>query len=270
MYSIVMLSVVKLRIEKPKLKRQFSAPFPKIGPLLVVLFNIMLLYIWLTEVTGAVYVFAMGVFLILLGIPLYIAIRLSVDSKFTEKFYDRIAFLWDGLFHIWYGEKEAAKIINHLRLKENSKALDFGCGSGNTTLFISQKLKSGTVVAVDLSEKQLRHAAKKIRSYNLHNVIFVKGNFKAPRNCFDAVTAVGVLEHLEKPQSHIALLLRSLKKGGRFYFLSFGRSFGIPGPEFLEDDNKIKTMFRGLNSTVRIERKKKRFAEYVSIYGVKN
>src|SRR3989338_5336050 len=101
MYSIVMLSVVKLRIEKPNIKRYFNAPFPKICPLLVVAINIMLLYFWITEVTGAAYIFAMGIFLILLGLPLYIAIRLSVDKQFTERFYDRIAFFWDKTFRIW-------------------------------------------------------------------------------------------------------------------------------------------------------------------------
>ena len=269
MYSLVMLSVVKLRVEKPKMKRYFNAPFPKIGPILVVVFNAMLLYFWITEVSEAIYIFAMGIFLILLGLPLYIAIRLSVDKKFTEQFYDRIAFFWDKFFHIWYGEREASRIIRFLKLRDNSKVLDFGCGSGNTTLFISRRLRRGMVVAVDLSEKQLEHAAKKIRKYKLHNVIFVKGSFRAPKHAFDAVTVVGVLEHLDIPHRHVGQLVGSLKKGGRFYFLSFGKSFGIPGPGFLESNDKIKALFRGARVDIHIERKKKRLVEYVSIYGTK-
>jgi len=268
MYSIVMLSVVKLRIEKPNIKRYFNAPFPKIGPLLVVAFNIMLLYFWITEVTGAAYIFAMGIFLILLGLPLYIAIRLSVDKQFTERFYDRIAFFWDKTFRIWYTEKEAEKILKHLRLKNYHVVLDFGCGSGNTTLAVSQQVKNGTVVAVDLSQKQLEHAVKKVKKLRLTNVIFVKGTIKIPRKSFHAVTVVGVLEHLDRPQHYVSRLMDSLKKGGRFYFISFGKCFGIPGPEFLESDEKIKKLF-GRNVEIHISRKKKRFVEYVNIYGVK-
>jgi len=123
----------------------------------------MLLFFWITEVTGAVYIFSMGIFLVVLGLPLYAMMRLSVDKKFTEKFYDRIAFLWDRFFHIWYGEREASRIIRFLKLRDNSKVLDFGCGSGNTTLFISRRLRRGMVVAVDLSEKQLEQVFAKLR-----------------------------------------------------------------------------------------------------------
>ncbi|MFA4820424.1 MAG: amino acid permease [Candidatus Aenigmatarchaeota archaeon] len=268
MYSFVMLSVVKLRIDRPKEKRYFNAPFPIAGPVAVVLFNIAILYMWLTQVSDAVYVFLMGVFLVILGIPLYIIIKLQTDQRFTERFYDRISFFWDRAFRIWYTEKETKKILKHLRLKNDHVVLDFGCGSGNTTLAVSQQVRDGTVVAVDLSQKQLEHAVKKIKKLRLSNVIFVKGTIKIPRKSFHAVTAVGVLEHLDKPHRYVSRLMDSLKKGGRFYFISFGKSFGIPGPEFLEDDKKIKKLF-GSGVELHISRKKKRFVEYVNIYGVK-
>ncbi len=268
MYSIVMLSVVKLRVDKPKIKRYFNAPFPKAGPVGVVIINMVLLYMWIVQVSYALQLLLMALLLIVIGFPLYIVVRLQADKKFVEKFYDRIAFLWDKFFHVWYGEKEAGKIVKYLRLKENSDVLDFGCGSGNTTLAIAEKIKSGKIVAIDLSEKQLEHAVKRIKKHGLMNVIFVKGDMKLPKNSFDAVTAVGVLEHLDRPHKYVSQLMASLKRGGRFYFLAFGKSFGIPGPEFIEDDRKIRNLF-GKRDEVCIEREKKRLVEYVLIYGVK-
>ena len=263
MYSFVMLSAVKLRMDRPHTTRYFNAPFPKTGPLFVVIFNLLLLYIWLTTSAGAVYVFVMGVILVLLGIPLYVIIRLQVDKKFTEKFYDRIAPVWDRMFRVWYGGGDARKIVKYLKIS-GKNVLDFGCGSGTTTLALAEHAKN--VVAVDLSEKQMQRAITKVRG--MPNVIFVKGDKRFPKNSFDAVTAVGVLEFTDKPQAYVAKMMDLLKPGGRFYFLSFGKSFGIPAPEFVRREN-IEKLFKNRKVTYKTERVKKRFTEYVHIYGVK-
>ena len=142
--------------------------------------------------------------------------------------------------------------------------LDFGCGSGTTTLALAEHAKN--VVAVDLSEKQMQRAIIKVRE--MPNVIFVKGDKRFPKNSFDAVTAVGVLEFTDKPQAYVAKMMDLLKPGGRFYFLSFGKSFGIPAPEFVRREN-IEKLFKNRKVTYKTERVKKRFTEYVHIYGVK-
>ncbi len=267
MYSMVMLSVIKLRIDRPEMKRYFNAPFPRFGPMAIIIFNIVLLYIWLTNAAGAFYVFSMGVLLIVLGAPLYIIIRLSTDKKFTEHFYDRLSPVWDRTFRIWYNDDDARRIVNHLNISGKANVLDFGCGSGTTTLALAKSTK-GNVIALDLSEGQMNYAIRKIKKMDLPNVIFVKGDKRFPKNSFDAVTAVGVLEFLDRPPVYVSKMIDSLKPGGRFYFMSFGRSFGIPAPEFLEDRN-IGKLFRNKNVSFRVHRSKRRFTEYVHIYGVK-
>jgi ubiquinone/menaquinone biosynthesis C-methylase UbiE len=226
----------------------------------------MLLFVWLTTETGALSVFGMGLILIILGIPLYTVIRLQTDKKFTEKFYDRIAPVWDRLFRIWYSEGDARRIVKHLKLNRGSNVLDFGCGSGTTTIALAEKAKN--VVAVDLSEGQMRHAIRKIKRMELPNVMFVKGDRRFPKNSFDAVTAVGVLEFVDRPHAYVARMLDSLRPGGRFYFLSFGRSLGIPAPEFVRKEN-IGKLFSGKKVRYKTDRTKRRFTEYVHIYGVK-
>ncbi len=269
MYTFVMLSVVKLRIDLPKEKRYFNAPFPKTGPFVVIAFNLMLLYMWLTQVNDAVYVFLMGVILVFIGAPLYIVIRLQTDKKFVERFYDKISFIWDSAFKVWFGRDETERIMKHLRLKKKSTVLDFGCGSGNTTLALSEAASDGNVVAVDVSRKQIRNAIKKVKNFQLPNVIFVKGDKKFPRGSFDAVTGVGVLEHLDNPHAYLVQLIKSLRKRGKFYFLSFGETFLIPGPEFLSNNKKIRDLFKDMKVEIHIKREKKRLTEYIHIYGVK-
>lgn len=266
MYSMVVLAVTKLRFSMPRAKRSFRAPFGKAGPAAIIAFNAYLIYVWISEVSGAFYSLLLGIFFILFGIPLYIIIKLQTDKKFTEKFYDRISFLWDAVFSRWYSGSEAGKVVSRLALKKNSIVMDFGCGSGITTRAVS--MKASRVVAVDISIKQLRKAVEKTKKAGMHNVVFIKApHLNFPPATFDAVSAVGVLEHLDYPGVPIKRLMKMLRKGGRFSFLVFGKSFGFPGPAFLNDD--IRKMFPP-GVSVNIRKEKKLLTEYWYIWGKKN
>ncbi len=264
MYSCVVLSVAKLRRSMPNAKRYFRAPFGKAGPFAIMAFNVLLLYMWIHEVENAAYSLAMGIFFLLFGIPLYILIKLQTDEKFVEKFYDRISFFWDLFFSRWYSQREVLKVVSRLGLSKKSVALDFGCGSGFTTRAVSSK--AAKVVAVDISAGQMKKAVKKT---GFGNVIFIRAHeLDFPSGTFDAVSAVGVLEHLDYPHVPVRKLVRMLKKGGRFSFLSFGRSFIFPAPEFLKDEESVRKMFPR-NVSLNIRKERRLFTDYWYIWGRK-
>jgi APA family basic amino acid/polyamine antiporter/amino acid efflux transporter len=268
MYSIVVLSVTKLRYSMPSAKRHFRAPFGKAGPALITAFSAYLIYVWLHEVPDASYFFMLGIFFILFGIPLYVLIKLQTDKKFTEKFYDKVSFFWDSAFAKWYSQEETAKVVSKLRLGRKSVVLDFGCGSGFTTKAISQK--ASKVVAVDISIRQLRKAVGKAKKSGLHNVVFVKTHeADFPPGSFDALSAVGVLEHLDYPHVPVRRLMRMLKKGGRFSFLVFGRSFIFPAPEHFKDEESIRSIFPP-STEVHVKKERKLFTDYWYVWGVKH
>ncbi len=270
MYSGVLLSVVKLRISMPDIKRGFNAPFPRAGPIIIVLFNFFLLYTWLVRVQDAVSVFLMGIILIVIGVPLYVLIKLQTDRKFVERFFNKFSFVQDKTFRIWYTDKDVERIINELRLGKKSVVLDFGCGSGTTTAALAKRASGGMVIAVDVSQKQLDRAVERIKKASKKNVVLIKEyDLKFDENSFDAVAAVGVLEYLRNPGYTIQRLIKFLRPGGRFAFLSFGKSLGIPAPEYLADEKSIRKLFRGLPVSVKIKRQKKKLVEYWFIWGEK-
>ncbi|MEM7819522.1 MAG: amino acid permease [Candidatus Aenigmatarchaeota archaeon] len=270
LYSFIMFSFLKLRKIKSNVKRYYKAPLGRIGPIFIILFNVFLLFVWLFEVLDAILTLLLVFILIFLGTPLYIIIKLQTDEKFIEKFFNKISLLWDKLFPLWYGIEERKKVVDRLKLKNGDNVLDFGCGSGITTYEIAKRIPNGTIVALDLSEKQLEKAIKKIKKLELPNVIFIKEHQLKFKKCyFDAISAVGVLEYMDDPKKTIRKLIKLLKKGGRFSFLSFGKSFGIPAPEFLENREKTKKLFSKLNVNVHIKIEKKKFTEYYYIWGKK-
>ncbi len=289
-YIIVFLSVLKLRISMPGLRRCYKAPFGKAGPVAVSLLVAGMLLSWLLYSSNGAAIMLLDIFLIVLGTPFYIMIKLRTDILFVEKFFDRFSFLWDKLFPLWYNEKERAYVINKLGLKKDDYVLDFGCGTGFTTTALAKKLPAGEVVAVDLSRKQLRHAASRIRRelryfrkekihvekvdgspnhHRIHNVTLIKeAHPKLKAGCFDAITAVGVLEYFDSPPAQIKKFMGLLKKGGRFSFLSFGRSMGMPAPEFLRSKEDVRKIFDG-GVELHIKKENKNLAEYWYIWGRK-
>lgn len=269
MYSAMLLIIIKMRTDN--VKGSYRSMFGLHGALGIILFNFFLIYMWLQQ-PGSLSVFAMSIMLGLFGFPLYILIKLGTDRKFTERFFDKISWVWDSLFSVWYTKREIRAVIRKLKMKKGSVVLDFGCGSGITTLELAKKIgNNGTIVAVDISEEQLKKAFNKIeKAVKISNVVFIKEpQLTFEPDYFDALTAVGVLEHLENPEETLRRLFKNLRKGGTYSFLSFGKSFGIPAPEFLSSKNKIEELFKKLDVKANIRIEKKKFTEYVYIWGKK-
>jgi len=193
-------------------------------------------------------------------------VKLSTDEKFTEKFFDKTSWLFDRMFQIWYTDADAQNVVSKLGLSEQSVVLDYGCGGGTTTNILSGKAKN--IIAVDISEKQMELAVQ--RTMHKNNVMFFK-NSQVPelKNYFDAATAVGVLEYVKDPKKEVRKIIDSLKNGGTFSFMSFGKALGFPAPAFVKNEDSIRKMFVGLNVELHIRKEKKKFAEYWFIWGKK-
>ena len=151
--------------------------------------------------------------------------------------------------------------------------LDFGCGTGITTLELARRLKEkGTIVALDLSKKQLEKAFYKIeQAMEISNVVFIKESHLVPfkKNSFDAIVSVGTLGHLDDPKEALEKIFSFLKPNGCFCFLSFGKAFGIPSQEFLSEKDQIYELFKNVDPDVRIKKEYRKFTEYWHIWGKK-
>lgn len=115
-----------------------------------------------------------------------------------------------------------AKILK-TRLGSNLRVLDIGCGAG----FLSNDLsKQGNqITGIDLSESSLQVAQKHDAT---KKVTYIKGdayNLPFVENAFDAVCAMDILEHVEKPAVLIHEASRVLRPGGLFFFHTFNRNW---------------------------------------------
>lgn len=119
---------------------------------------------------------------------------------------------------------------NHLAqlvcLNGHEHILDVCTGTGKVALRLAQKLKSGHVTAVDISERMLAQARQKADKIGLKNIRFEHSdidhtNFSGGQ--FDGLFCsfgVHFWEHMERSMAH---LLKSLKSGAFVAITSFAK-----------------------------------------------
>ena len=113
------------------------------------------------------------------------------------------------------------KIIELLKFENPKKALwilDFGCGDGNSSVYIQKHFPNANIYGIDISEASINLAKKK----NISNTEFRSFNgtlIPLEDENFDIVFASMVFHHIEH-KLHSGILkeiCRVLKKDGRFY-----------------------------------------------------
>lgn len=272
LYTIVLVTFIKLRLTVT-IDRPFRSPVGAPGATLLALLNIVLLMFWLMNDPTSVHSFLICLFLIFLGTPIYIVIKLQ-DRNFVEFLFDHIYRIYNMLIHIWYGKKERERVINGLKLKENHNILDYGCGAAVTNLLkLSEEVKRGTIVAVDVSKKQLDHCVRKVQRINRKNIILVKEEeemVRFHRDTFDGIVSVGVISYQKDPLQLLKEFRKILKKDKRVSMLEFGKTIFFAPPEHLRNSKTVKKLFKDAGfKNIKIEEKKKLLTTYYFVTAVK-
>jgi len=113
--------------------------------------------------------------------------------------------------------------MERAKLALGKRVLDVGCGTGQTTLQLAERVgMAGTVVGIDVSQVMLERAARRAEEYGASNVRFV--NADAQTHAFDAsgfdalFSRFGVMFFAD-PRAAFANLRRALSPRGRLAFV---------------------------------------------------
>ncbi len=114
--------------------------------------------------------------------------------------------------------------VSLARIK-NKKCLDAGCGGGRYAVALF-RLGAKEVTGLDMSEKGLADARRRVKSLKINNVKFLKGNvlnLSFPEKTFDFVFSNGVLHHTVSIEKGISEISRVLKNGGTLFLYVEGK-----------------------------------------------
>ena len=130
-------------------------------------------------------------------------------------FWDHVAGVYDIFANIINRKTHkglCAKVAEEISATD--EVLECACGTGLLSGVIARKCKS--LVATDFSQKMLKKASKKYRSYS--NIEFREGNILQIEYLdehFDIVVAANVIHLLDEPYKALAELDRVCRKGGK-------------------------------------------------------
>ncbi len=172
-------------------------------------------FLVLTVVVSPLYAIGLGIFALLGGFLLDIAILF-------EKM--RRAFDYDGEYHLMRTVAEGT--VGYVSLEKGQRGLDVGCGSGALAIALAKRYPEAEVVGIDRWGKEYASFSKPLCEENARiegasNVTFMQGNALAlpfEDESFDAIVSNYVYHNIPSKDRQSILLetLRVLKKGGSF------------------------------------------------------
>ncbi|MFA5992879.1 MAG: class I SAM-dependent methyltransferase [Candidatus Pacearchaeota archaeon] len=158
----------------------------------------------------------------------------------NEKFFDFISQYYNS-FSGGNSLKIYNKMIKVLDIKDKSKVLDAGCGTGNLLYFLYKRNRNISLYGIDVSSKMLSFAREKfdrakvtieLKKESVENISFNAG-------FFDFVFSVDAFHHYSNPFAAFKKFYYVLKKGGKLAIIDF--DFGMIGNKifhYLEPGNK--------------------------------
>jgi len=279
--SLVIMAVPRLREKEANLERPFIAPWPKLGPILLVLFFAVLVgnWIWL-EGAAATSIISLAISFILLGIPLYFIVEMYYNPKAINQVNEVLSYfaVLAEKLHLSspVHKKVLEKLIAHgskYRVK-NRVIMEYGCGIGTLTKELAKLVgPSGHVVAIDTSKHNVaktKQATKDLpQVHTLHDETLDDFKLNLPLKAHHFIS-IGMLSYMQKPKLIIHKISNQLEKGASIHIVDYDKFFWvIPNVEWIESDEELTNIFAEAGIKIRITKKHALLWTYIIIDGVK-
>jgi ubiquinone/menaquinone biosynthesis C-methylase UbiE len=112
-------------------------------------------------------------------------------------------------------------------LRGTRRALDAGCGPGQFTIMMAERLPDAEVWGIDLAPTMIelarQHAAKSPAAARLHFEVADVARLPFPDNHFDAALSSGSIKHWPDPAAGLSEIHRVLAPGGRAFIGEMNR-----------------------------------------------
>jgi ubiquinone/menaquinone biosynthesis C-methylase UbiE len=144
----------------------------------------------------------------------------------------------------WFNDSRPSGPASTLRLKENSRVLDVGCGDGVITAEMAKRTPNGFVLGVDWSPQVVMQARLQFPEEIYNNLRFLQADarkLKFEEESFDVVVSRACLHYFTHPGQAFPAIAGKLKPGGLMKISCLGKGNAIGINEALQDLIKTPT-----------------------------
>lgn len=130
-------------------------------------------------------------------------------------FFDQIAEQWDSWEDLSSLRQKLASGLEELKVCANETVLDIGCGTGNLTQAILDRLSSeGRIIAVDISPRMIAQAQQKVTDFRATWYLANAECLPIPDASCDRVFCYSVWPHFDRQENVLEEFYRVLRPGG--------------------------------------------------------
>jgi demethylmenaquinone methyltransferase/2-methoxy-6-polyprenyl-1,4-benzoquinol methylase len=134
------------------------------------------------------------------------------------KFFDEIADKWDGWADLETLVPKLSQGLDDLLIQPEETIVDVGCGTGNLTRALLEKLSpDGRVVATDISSQMLKRARKKVLDTRVEWQLCDATRLPLDNESVDRIICFSVWPHVDDPNAAIEEFKRVLRPTGSLH-----------------------------------------------------